>query len=122
MEKQKPASLVTAVNRSRLSMTAANGSGSVRAWSSSRRGLLNLFHADRDRWRGQIAARLHRVCGFRIKTLPLAVLAIEFLTAEQPMTLRGLLYRVVSEGGLRTTDHEHYTRPGARDDVASRMG
>jgi len=37
-------------------------------------------------------------CGFRAKTLPLAFVAAGILVAEQPVTPRGLLYRVLSSG------------------------
>lgn len=48
--------------------------------------------------------------GFRSKTLPLAFVATQILCEEQPMTLRGLFYRVVSAGWLPSTDRAHYSR------------
>jgi hypothetical protein len=71
-----------------------------------------LFTTDRDLWRGKMTARLHDLCGFRTKTLPLAVMACEILEAERPMTLRGLFYRVVSAGVLPNTDRKHYDSLG----------
>jgi hypothetical protein len=71
-----------------------------------------LLDAGWERWRDEMASRLIESCGFRAKTLPLAVMACEILGAEQPMTLRGLFYRVVSAGGLPTTDRKHYDALG----------
>jgi hypothetical protein len=51
-------------------------------------------------------------CGFRGDNLLLAIVATDILIDEQPITLRGLMYRVVSAGWLPTTDHEHYARLG----------
>jgi len=45
-------------------------------------------------------------CGFRQKLLPLAIVATEILSEEQPMSLRGLFYRVVSAGWLPDTDRD----------------
>jgi hypothetical protein len=47
-------------------------------------------------------------CGFRTKALALAIVASEILVAGQPMTLRGLFYRVVSGGWFPSTDKQHY--------------
>ncbi len=51
-------------------------------------------------------------CGFRGDNLALAIVATDILLREQPITLRGLMYRVVSAGWLPSTDREHYTRIG----------
>jgi hypothetical protein len=51
-------------------------------------------------------------CGFRGDNLTLAIAATDLLFDEQPISLRGLLYRVVSAGWLPSTDHKHYTRLG----------
>ena len=51
-------------------------------------------------------------CGFRGDNLALAIVATDILIREQPITLRGLMYRVVSAGWLPSTDREHYTRIG----------
>jgi hypothetical protein len=51
-------------------------------------------------------------CGFRDGNLELAIVATDILIDEEPVTLRGLMYRVVSAGWLPSTDHEHYTRLG----------
>jgi len=48
----------------------------------------------------------------RNKNLPLACVAAEIIAEEQPVTLRGLFYRVVSAGWLPSTDNMHYTRLG----------
>jgi hypothetical protein len=48
--------------------------------------------------------------GFRSKNLPLASVATEFALEQNPITLRGLLYLVVSAGWLPGTDGEHYDR------------
>ena len=50
--------------------------------------------------------------GFRGKNLALACVATEIAYNEKPLTLRGLMYRVVSAGWLPSTDREHYTRTG----------
>jgi hypothetical protein len=50
--------------------------------------------------------------GLRAKNLPLAFVAAQIALDEHPITLRGLLYRVVSAGWLPSTDREHYTRLG----------
>jgi hypothetical protein len=51
-------------------------------------------------------------CGIRSKNLPLAFVATELAYDENPITLRGLMYRLVSHGFLPSTDHEHYKRLG----------
>jgi hypothetical protein len=48
--------------------------------------------------------------GMHSKNLPLACVAAEIACNEQPITVRGLLYRVVSAGWLPSTDKEHYNR------------
>jgi hypothetical protein len=50
--------------------------------------------------------------GLRSRNLPLAFVATEIALEEKPITLRGLMYRVVSAGWLPSTDREHYTRLG----------
>lgn len=50
--------------------------------------------------------------GFRAKNLLLACVAAQIALHEKPLTLRGLMYRVVSAGILPSTDREHYTRLG----------
>jgi hypothetical protein len=47
-------------------------------------------------------------CGFQPKTLALAIVATQLLRENQPLTLRGLFYRVVSAGWLPDTDKQHY--------------
>jgi hypothetical protein len=49
---------------------------------------------------------------FRADTMRLAIAAGRILSAEQPMTLRGLFYRVVSAGHLPSTDVKHYRQLG----------
>lgn len=49
---------------------------------------------------------------FRVKTLMLAMVAYKLLADGQPMTLRGLFYRVVSSGWFPSTDKEHYQALG----------
>src|SRR5258705_10221988 len=51
-------------------------------------------------------------CPFRAKLLKLAIVATQILVDEQPMTLRGLFYRVVSAGWLPNTNREHYQTLG----------
>jgi hypothetical protein len=46
------------------------------------------------------------------KNLPLACVATEIAIDENPITLRGLMYRLVSAGWLPSTDKEHYARTG----------
>jgi hypothetical protein len=48
--------------------------------------------------------------GFRGENLPLALVATNILLDEEPITLRGLMYRVVSAGWLPSTDNAHYRR------------
>jgi hypothetical protein len=43
-------------------------------------------------------------------SLRLAVVAVDILAAEQPVTLRGLLYRVVSGGWLPSTADKNYSK------------
>ena len=50
--------------------------------------------------------------GLRSKNLPLAFVATQLALEEHPITLRGLMYRVVSAGWLPSTDHQHYARLG----------
>ena len=50
--------------------------------------------------------------GLRVKNLSLAFVATEILVQENPITLRGLFYRVVSAGWLPSTDKKHYARLG----------
>lgn len=47
--------------------------------------------------------------GLRAKSLKLALVAVDILQREQPITLRGLFYRVVSAGWLPSTGKKHYT-------------
>jgi hypothetical protein len=49
---------------------------------------------------------------FRTKNLYLVHAAVECLERERPMTLRHLLYRLVSSGDLPGTDKKHYNRLG----------
>ena len=51
-------------------------------------------------------------CGLRGKNLALAAVAAEIALQENPLTLRGLFYRVVSAGWLPSTDKQHYNRIG----------
>lgn len=51
-------------------------------------------------------------CGFRGGNLPLAIVATDILLCEKPITLRGLMYQVVSAGWLPSTDRVHYARLG----------
>lgn len=51
-------------------------------------------------------------CGLYGKNLSLAAVATEIACDEQPITLRGLFYRVVSAGFLPSTDQKHYSRLG----------
>jgi hypothetical protein len=48
--------------------------------------------------------------GFRGKNLPLAFVMAQLALEQQPITLRGLMYRAVSLGWLPSTDKEHYGR------------
>jgi hypothetical protein len=50
--------------------------------------------------------------GLQGRNLPLAIVAVDLGFAEHPLTLRGLMYRVVSAGWLPSTDKEHYKRLG----------
>lgn len=49
---------------------------------------------------------------FTGKTLPIALAAFDIAEAEQPLTLRGLFYRVVSAGIFPSTDTKHYAALG----------
>jgi hypothetical protein len=49
---------------------------------------------------------------FRTATADLAWAAVAILADGQPMTLRGLFYRMVSAGHLPSTDQEHYRALG----------
>jgi hypothetical protein len=49
---------------------------------------------------------------FRGKNLALACVALQIAFYQHPLTLRGLMYQVVSAGWLPSTDREHYTRLG----------
>ena len=56
---------------------------------------------------------LRIICaGFNGKNLILAAIAAEIALQENPITLRGLFYRVVSAGVLPSTDAKHYKRIG----------
>jgi len=57
---------------------------------------------------------LNRVagCGLVKKNIPLAVVATQIAREQQPLTLRGLFYQVVSAGWLPSTDRKHYDRLG----------
>lgn len=50
--------------------------------------------------------------GLRARSWPLALVATQIAVHEEPLTLRGLMYRVVSAGFLPSTDREHYCRLG----------
>jgi hypothetical protein len=50
--------------------------------------------------------------GLRSKNLLLAYVATEIARDEKPITLRGLMYQLVSAGWLPSTDKEHYDRIG----------
>jgi hypothetical protein len=50
--------------------------------------------------------------GIRTKNRPLAFVATQLALEQHPVTLRGLMYRVVSAGWLPSTDKKHYTRLG----------
>ena len=50
--------------------------------------------------------------GFHTDTLALAIVATDILMDEQPITLRGLMYRVVSAGWLPSTDEKYYKQLG----------
>jgi hypothetical protein len=53
-----------------------------------------------------------RALGFRSATADLALAAVEILEAEQPISGRGLFYRMVSAGYLPSTDKTHSQRLG----------
>ena len=48
--------------------------------------------------------------GMRSKNLPLAFVATQLALEQNPITLRGLMYQVVSAGFLPSTDKLHYQR------------
>jgi len=50
--------------------------------------------------------------GIRGKNLPLSVVACEIALEQNPLTLRGLMYQVVSAGWLPSTDNQHVARLG----------
>ena len=50
--------------------------------------------------------------GMRGTTLPIAMAAAQIALEENPLTLRGLFYRVVSAGLLPSTDRKHYAALG----------
>ncbi len=50
--------------------------------------------------------------GFRGDCLPVAWIAFEIAADCQPITLRGLFYRLVSAGVFPSTDKEHYNKVG----------
>lgn len=50
--------------------------------------------------------------GISSKNFGLAAVATEIAFDEKPITLRGLMYRVVSAGWLPSTDAQHYNRMG----------
>ena len=50
--------------------------------------------------------------GITSANVPLAIVASQLLVNENPVTLRGLFYRVVSCGMLPSTDKPHYRRLG----------
>jgi hypothetical protein len=63
---------------------------------------------------GLTESSYHRILrtGLRSKNLLLACVATEIVVDEKPLTLRGLMYRVVSAGWLPSTDKVHYNRLG----------
>jgi hypothetical protein len=66
-------------------------------------------------WNPELTPESYRLiidCGLRSKNLELAAVATQIALGEQPITLRGLMYRVVSAGWLPSTDKQHYTRLG----------
>jgi hypothetical protein len=74
-----------------------------------------LAHLSRQGWEpGLTEESYHNIlgAGMRSKNLPLACVCTEIALEENPLTLRGLLYRVVSAGWLPSTDKQHYTRVG----------
>ena len=48
--------------------------------------------------------------GLRSKNLPLACVMTQIALEQKPITLRGLMYQIVSAGWLPSTDKEHYNR------------
>ncbi len=66
-------------------------------------------------WNPSLSEQSYRniiAAGLRLKNLPLASVATQLALEQNPVTLRGLMYRVVSAGWLPSTDREHYTRLG----------
>ena len=51
-------------------------------------------------------------CNFRKGNAELAAIASEIAFEQQPITLRGLFYQIVSTGFLPSTDDKHYKRVG----------
>jgi hypothetical protein len=49
-------------------------------------------------------------CGFQEKTLPLAFVIAQAAKEEQPLTVRRVLYRTVSDGWLPSTDDKYYNQ------------
>jgi hypothetical protein len=49
-------------------------------------------------------------CGFQQKTLPLAFVVTQAALDEQPLTVRRILYRVVSDNWLPSTDTKYYNQ------------
>lgn len=91
----------------------------IRRWQQRQKLISKL-----DSVTAEIADRGHRLnmteeslrniaaCGFRGDNLALALVATDILLREKPVTLRGLMYRLVSAGWLPSTDATHYTRTG----------
>src|SRR5262245_118967 len=66
-------------------------------------------------WKAGLAHSDYRAmmqAGFQWETLLLAAIATEVTLRQHPLTLRGLLYLIVSAGELPSTDKEHYQRLG----------
>jgi hypothetical protein len=76
----------------------------------------SVLHGLRERgWEPTLTEQSYQhiiAVGLRSKNLLLACVATQLALDEKPITLRGLLYRVVSAGWLPSTDREHYTRLG----------
>jgi len=76
----------------------------------------SLLESLRDRgWEPELTGKSYTniiEAGFRSKNLLLACVATQIALNEKPLTLRGLMYRVVSAGWLPSTDRVHYTRVG----------
>jgi hypothetical protein len=54
--------------------------------------------------------RLSKVGGFYEKTMPLVVVTYDILVRQQPIGVRGLLYRLVSAGWVESTSESCYQR------------